>query len=82
MAQWEKTLQRVLNGQSDAAIPFDALCAMLPHVGYQLWRQRGSHRIFVHPARPENINLQPGKSGQAKPYQVKQVRELLRKYGH
>lgn len=81
MAQWEKTLRRVLSGQADANIAFDALCVMLPHVGYELWRQSGSHYIFVHPDRPENINIQTGKSGKAKPYQVKQIRDLLQRYG-
>jgi predicted RNA binding protein YcfA (HicA-like mRNA interferase family) len=54
---------------------------MLPHVGYQAWRQQGSHHIFVHAGRPENVNIQPGKSGKAKPYQVEQIRDLLQKYG-
>lgn len=80
--QWEKTLQRVPSGQADASIAFQDLCVLLPHVGYDERRQRGSHRIFKHPDRPEKINLQPMENGKAKPYQVKQVRELLRKYGH
>jgi predicted RNA binding protein YcfA (HicA-like mRNA interferase family) len=82
VAQWEKTLRRVMGGQADTNVDFQDLCAMLPHVGYQAWRQHGSHHIFVHPDRPENINIQPGKSGKAKPYQVKQVRDVLRRYGH
>jgi len=81
VAQWGKTLQRVMSGQADASIDFQALCTLLPHIGYQAWRRHGSHHLFVHPDRPENINIQPGASGKAKPYQVKQVRDLLRKYG-
>jgi predicted RNA binding protein YcfA (HicA-like mRNA interferase family) len=81
VAQWKKTLKRVMSGQADANIDFQELCAMLPHVGYQAWRQQGSHHIFVHAGRPENVNIQPGKSGKAKPYQVEQIRDLLQKYG-
>lgn len=83
VAQWEKTLQRIMSGQADASIAFHDLCVLLPHVGYDERRQRGgSHRIFKHPDRPEKIDVQPTKSGKAKPYQVKQVRELLQTYGY
>ena len=68
MTQWEKTLDKVMSGQADANISFDDLCTMLPHVGYHERRQRGgSHRIFKHPDRPEKMNVQPLKSGKAKP---------------
>jgi len=46
----------------------------------ELERGRGSHHIFVKEAVEELINLQrDGKS--AKPYQVKQVRRILLRYG-
>jgi len=38
---------------------------------------KGSHHIFTHELMPEILNLQP-KNSFAKPYQVKQVREILR----
>jgi len=44
-----------------------------------LIRVNGSHHIFSRENVEEIINLQP-KNGQAKPYQVKQVRELIVKY--
>lgn len=37
---------------------------------------RGAHHIYTLAGVPEIVNLQP-KSGKAKPYQVKQVREIL-----
>ncbi len=74
MAHWEKTLQQAMSGQADASIAFRDLCALLPHVGYIEDRQKGSHHIFIHPDRPgEAVNVQPGKSGKAKSYQVKQA---------
>jgi hypothetical protein len=39
----------------------------------------GSHRIFYRDDIEEIINIQP-KGNQAKPYQVKQVRNILLKY--
>jgi len=39
----------------------------------------GSHRIFYKEGVEEIINIQP-KGGKAKPYQVKQVRQIISKY--
>lgn len=41
---------------------------------------RGSHHIFTKDDVTEIINLQP-KGSKAKPYQVRQVRGILMKYG-
>jgi len=59
-------------------IGFDELCALLKRLGFQ-HRTRGDHHIFYRDAVQEIINIQP-KDGNVKPYQVKQVRNLLRKY--
>jgi hypothetical protein len=40
----------------------------------------GDHHIFTRDSIEEIFNLQP-KGGKAKPYQVKQVRNLIIKYG-
>jgi predicted RNA binding protein YcfA (HicA-like mRNA interferase family) len=42
-------------------------------------RVKGSHHIYFKDGIDEIINLQPS-NGKAKPYQVKQVRELIIKY--
>lgn len=42
-------------------------------------RVKGSHHIFWMDGVAEIVNLQD-KSGHAKPYQVKQVRELIVRY--
>jgi hypothetical protein len=42
-------------------------------------RIRGDHYIFTKDRVEEILNLQP-KGGQAKPYQVKQVRGVIVKY--
>ena len=42
-------------------------------------RVRGSHHLFRKPGIDERINLQRD-GGNAKPYQVKQVRNIVVKY--
>ena len=78
MARRDKLLDRILRGTSDANIPFDELCRLLVHLGFDE-RVRGSHHIFTKEGVEEIINLQP-KGSKAKPYQVKQVRGIVLKY--
>jgi hypothetical protein len=78
MGSREKLLFRVLQGTSDASIPFDALCALLRHLGFSE-RVKGSHHIFAREGVVEILNLQP-RGGEAKAYQVKQVRGVLLRY--
>ena len=49
-------------------------------VWYDSERVRGSHHIFRREGVTERINLQRD-NGQAKLYQVRQVRRLILKYG-
>jgi predicted RNA binding protein YcfA (HicA-like mRNA interferase family) len=74
-----KLLDRVMGGRSDANIPFSGLCALLERLGFERVRTEGSHQTYIHKDVPEIVVLQPEK-GKAKPYQVKQVRNLLNKY--
>jgi HicA toxin of bacterial toxin-antitoxin, len=75
----EKLLQKILAAASDANIQFAALCALLTALGFQE-RIRGSHHIFTRDGVEEILNLQP-RGPKAKPYQVKQVREVIVRYG-
>ncbi len=78
MPQYEKLLVKILRGSSDAQVPFDQLCGLLVYLGFQE-RIRGSHHIFTMDQIVEIINIQP-KGSQAKPYQVRQVRNVIVKY--
>lgn len=51
-----KTLQRLLTGNSDAAIRFDDLCLLLEGLGFET-RMKGSHHIFRKEGVDERINL-------------------------
>ncbi len=79
MTSFEKTLERVLKGTSDANIRFADLRTVLTTLGFQE-RLKGSHHIFSREGVEEILNLQPIGS-KAKAYQVKQVRAVILKYG-
>jgi len=79
MARHQKLLQQILMKQGDANIPFDGLCQLLQRMKFE-GRIKGDHHIFSNPDILEIINLQP-KSAKAKPYQVKQIREIILRYG-
>ena len=71
--------ERVLSGQADANIRFDDLRSYLLQLGFAE-RVRGSHHMFRKAGVPELINLQ--RSGaEAKPYQVRQVRQTVLRHG-
>jgi hypothetical protein len=79
MGKLEKLLVKILRGTSDNNIPFEQLCQLLTNLGFEK-RIRGSHHIFSKEGIEEILNLQP-KGNKAKVYQVKQVREVILKYG-
>ena len=79
MTESDKLLVRILRGTSDANVPFDGMRTLLRSLGFQE-RIRGSHHIFTHDRVEEILNLQPRSGGKAKPYQVKQVRQIILKY--
>ena len=78
MTRRDKLIDRILRGSSDADISFDDLCTLLTHFGFAL-RVRGSHHLFSKPGITEKINLQRD-GAKAKPYQVRQVRDIIVKY--
>ena len=67
-----------MSGTADAAISFGELCQCLRRLGFNE-RIRGDHHIFTKDGVEEILNIQP-KGAKAKPYQVKQVRNIIRKY--
>ncbi len=79
MSRIKKAVSKILEGRSDANFDFEDLCFVLERAGFKRRSGKGSHKIFFRDGVAEIINIQP-RGGQAKPYQVKQVRELLLKY--
>jgi hypothetical protein len=78
LSQAAKLLERVLSGRVDANIGFNDLVGLLRSLQFQE-RIKGSHHIFTRLGVEEILNLQP-KGSKAKPYQVKQVRQVILKY--
>ncbi|TAN41704.1 MAG: type II toxin-antitoxin system HicA family toxin [Nitrospirae bacterium] len=72
-------LAAILSGLSDRNIRFDDLKKFLTSFGFEC-RIKGDHHIFSKEGIEEIINLQPLKDGKAKPYQVKQTRNVILKY--
>ena len=75
----DKLIDLILRGGADAGVRFADLRQLLRAVGFQE-RIRGDHHIFTREGVAEILNLQP-KGANAKPYQVRQVRHVLVKYG-
>ena len=75
-----KLLVRLLSGSSDQNIPFEELVTLLTYLGFSV-RVAGSHHIFSRTGVVEILNLQPRHDGTAKPYQIRQVRQMLTRYG-
>ena len=75
MSRDDDLRQRILSGRSDANIRFEELRSFLLRLGFTE-RIRGSHHIFRREGVRELINLQRDGS-QAKPYQVRQVRQVI-----
>ena len=78
MGKYEKLYEFILMRRSDANIPFDSLRILLKRLGFEE-RIKGDHHIFTRDDVEEILNIQP-KEGKGKPYQVKQVRDIIIKY--
>ena len=78
MGKYEKVLEQVLLGRADANVGFDNLRGLLRVLGFNE-RIRGDHHIFTRNDIDEILNLQPVGT-KAKPYQVRQVRNVILKF--
>ncbi|MDI6782032.1 MAG: type II toxin-antitoxin system HicA family toxin [bacterium] len=72
-----KSLQKLLSDSKN--IRFSEAVAGAEMFGFRLDRINGSHHIFVHPDVAELMNIQDV-NGKAKPYQVKQLLQLIEQY--
>ncbi len=72
-----KLLQKLLSGSKNIRFSEAVTCAKV--FGFQLSRITGDHQIYVHPEVPELVNLQDV-AGKAKPYQVKQLLQIIERY--
>ncbi|MGI8555718.1 MAG: type II toxin-antitoxin system HicA family toxin [Pyrinomonadaceae bacterium] len=78
MSKFDKLRQKILDGKSDANINFEDLRGLLTNLGFAE-RIKGSH----HSYRKEGINEKPNlqrDGSKAKSYQVRQIREILKRH--
>ena len=66
--------------RSPQNIRFIELVKMAERFGFDLKRVAGSHHIYARPGVVEILNFQQDRSGKAKPYQVRQLLSLIKKY--
>ena len=78
MTKKEKLLSDILSGTKDNNIKFNDLRMFLVQSGFKE-RIKGDHFIYKRNDFPERINIQPN-GNTAKPYQVRQIRNLIKKY--
>jgi hypothetical protein len=71
-------LGRLLNG-AVTNVDFNDAERLLEAVGFEKVRVAASHHIYAHPGIQEQINMQ-NRRGQAKPYQLRQLAALVRRY--
>lgn len=78
MSQYEKLLLSILSGVKDNNTLFADLRTILDRLGFEC-RIKGDHFIYTKDGVDEIINIQPV-GNKAKPYQVKQVRNIILQY--
>ena len=79
MGSANRTMAMVLRGSADAGIAFADLRQLLLTLGFEE-RTRGSHHLFRMAGVEEKVNLQRD-GAKAKPYQVRQVRQVILRHG-
>jgi len=78
MGKLEKMLQAIRN--NPAGVRFNDACKAAEKIGFRLRGQSGSHRTYARSGEPVLLNFQNAK-GKAKPYQVRQLIDMMDKYG-
>lgn len=74
-----KLYQKLVNNQKN--VKFNDFVIIVEAFGFILDRIKGSHHTYKHSAVMDAfLQLQPGKNGEAKPYQIKQFLTLVEEY--
>ncbi|HEY4853740.1 MAG TPA: type II toxin-antitoxin system HicA family toxin [Streptosporangiaceae bacterium] len=73
-----KLLNRIIGG-AVTNVSFSDLVVLLEALGFEEVGGKGSHRVFTRLGVIEILTLQEVR-GQAKPYQVRQVAAVVRRY--
>jgi len=79
MSKSKKLFIKITSGFQDSSILFSELASLAEALGFSE-RVKGSHHIYYKDGVVEILNFQPN-GKQAKPYQVRQLRNIISKYG-
>ena len=79
MNKADKLKAKLLANQGYHNFAFHDLVTLLKALGFVHDRTRGSHQWYKHPQIPEPVNIQSF-GGQAKPYQLRQVRDIIEEH--
>ena len=78
MSKIDKLIKKLMLGKSDNNFDFDDLRKVIEHFGFEYRNKESSHYVYSRKDIYARLNIQRDKnSSQAKPYQVKQVREII-----
>jgi predicted RNA binding protein YcfA (HicA-like mRNA interferase family) len=75
----KKVYEAIMSGQSDNNIKYTDFQNIIVDLGFDFERQRGSHTTYRHKIYFVKMNIQP-RVNKAKDYQVKQLRNIIKKY--
>lgn len=81
MPSVQKIYHCIMEGTHDKNMKFRDLQRLLDALGFCQKESNGDHSLYNYPEIEELINIQPEKRNhsKAKPYQVRQIREFIRK---
>lgn len=74
-----EALLRRLVGGAFGNVAFDDARRLEEALGFDEHRVKGGHHVFARSGMAEQVNLQDHR-GQAKPYQLRQLMKLVRRY--
>ena len=78
MSKRAKLIEKILDRNRTHNVTYEELCECAESVGWQKKPGSGSsHVVYWHADCADILNFQPGPSGKAKPYQVKQIRNSI-----
>ena len=79
MGKIDKLIEKLMSGNSDNNYDFNDLRKVIEHFGFKYRNKGTSHFVYSRNDIYDRINIQRNKnSSQAKSYQVKQVREIIK----
>jgi predicted RNA binding protein YcfA (HicA-like mRNA interferase family) len=78
MVKADAILAKVKSGHG--RIQFRDFQKLLVRLGFRLDRTRGSHHVYVHPRVTRPLSVQPI-GNEAKPFQVRQLKDMIAEFG-